>query len=140
MIRFPFFSYPFPYRYYSPHYGATYQRHYNTYQPTTSQNSSSQLSSTDSSVSSSSLPFECSDSYLEKDNVSDFESRKAPSKFNPISFHFEGFFDPNQVVLEVLGLKLYLDDFVILGLLFILYQEDVKDEMLFLVLIFLLLS
>ena len=39
-----------------------------------------------------------------------------------------------------LGIDLYLDDIMILCLLFILYKEEIKDEMLFIALILLLLS
>ena len=38
------------------------------------------------------------------------------------------------------GQKLYLDDLIILALLFFLYKEDVKDDMLFILLILLLVS
>ena len=41
---------------------------------------------------------------------------------------------------DILGIKLYLDDLIILCLLFFLYQEGVKDEILFISLILLLLS
>lgn len=42
--------------------------------------------------------------------------------------------------LDIFGIKLYLDDLIILCLLFFLYQEGVKDEILFISLILLLLS
>jgi len=42
--------------------------------------------------------------------------------------------------LEILGLKLYSDDILILSLIFFLYTEDVKDEGLFIALVLLLLS
>lgn len=41
---------------------------------------------------------------------------------------------------EIMGLRLYFDDILIICLLFFLYQEGVKDESLFLSLILLLLS
>ena len=48
---------------------------------------------------------------------------------------------PNSdFVLDLFGLHLYFDDILILGLLFFLYKEDVKDEGLFLALIMLLIS
>ena len=48
---------------------------------------------------------------------------------------------PNKdFVLDLLGLKLYFDDVLILSLLFFLYKEDVKDEGLFLALVLLLIS
>lgn len=41
---------------------------------------------------------------------------------------------------EILGLKFYYDDILILCLIFFLYKEDVKDQYLFIVLILLLLN
>lgn len=46
----------------------------------------------------------------------------------------------NPFLFELFGLKIYLDDALLVCLLFFLYQENVKDESLFLVLILLLLS
>ena len=43
-------------------------------------------------------------------------------------------------IFEVLGHRLYLDDLIIIGVLFFLYKQNVKDEMLYIVLILLLLS
>ena len=48
--------------------------------------------------------------------------------------------DLNTPVVEILGIKLYLDDLIIIGLLFFLYKEDVQDEILFGILLMLLLS
>ena len=48
--------------------------------------------------------------------------------------------DINTPVVEILGIKLYLDDLIIIGLLFFLYKEDVQDEILFGILLMLLLS
>lgn len=42
--------------------------------------------------------------------------------------------------LEIFGLELFFDDILLLSLIFFLYSEGVKDEMLFIVLIMLLLS
>lgn len=70
------------------------------------------------------------------------ENRKSSNytTFGPIIFNSSSFSDLEQPVLEILGLKLYLDDLIILALLFFLYKEDVKDEILFIALILLLLS
>lgn len=46
----------------------------------------------------------------------------------------------DDVWLDIFGIKLYFDDVLILSLLFFLYQEDVKDEWLFLSLVLLLIS
>lgn len=45
-----------------------------------------------------------------------------------------------QAIFEIFGIKLYLDDLIILGVLFFLYQQDVKDEMLYIILLLLLFS
>lgn len=46
----------------------------------------------------------------------------------------------NESYFEFFGLKLYNDDLLLLGLIFFLYKEDVKDQYLFFTLILLLLS
>ena len=48
--------------------------------------------------------------------------------------------DTETPIFEILGIQLFLDDLIILSLLFFLYQEGVQDELLFIALIFLLLS
>jgi hypothetical protein len=71
------------------------------------------------------------------------EHKKISSKNNnflPFSLNINGFSNSEQPIIELFGIKLYLDDIIILCLLFILYKEDVKDEMLFICLILLLLS
>ena len=46
----------------------------------------------------------------------------------------------NLPVFEIMGIKLYNDDLLILALLLFLYEEDIHDQELFLSLILLLLS
>lgn len=46
----------------------------------------------------------------------------------------------DQSIFELFGIKLYLDDLIILGILFFLYQQNVKDEMLYIILLLLLFS
>lgn len=46
----------------------------------------------------------------------------------------------NHFLFEIFGLKIFLDDLIIVCLLFFLYQENVKDNELFIVLILLLLT
>ena len=62
------------------------------------------------------------------------------SSFGPIFINTDGFSNNEEPILEFSGLKLYLDDLIILSLLFILYKEDVKDDMLFILLILLLIG
>ena len=72
------------------------------------------------------------------------DSQKKSSKYNNFGpIHFASPFSLTNLeepVLEISGIELYLDDIIILGLLFFLYKEDVQDEMLFLSLILLLLT
>jgi len=75
--------------------------------------------------------------------VDHIEHRKISSKHNSFAnFNFSNLFSSNleEPVLEILGIQLYLDDIIILGLLFFLYTEGVQDELLFIALILLLLS
>ena len=68
-------------------------------------------------------------------------NKKKTSKYNlNSSINFYGFSDIEKPVLEIMGIKLYLDDIIILGVLFFLYSEVVKDDILFICLIMLLLS
>ena len=69
-------------------------------------------------------------------------NKKRPSKNNFANFNISAILnsDLNTPILEILGIKLYLDDLIIIGLLFFLYKEDVQDELLFFILILLLLS
>lgn len=45
-----------------------------------------------------------------------------------------------EPLFELFGFQLFLDDLIILGLLFFLYNEGVNDEFLYIILILLLLS
>lgn len=60
--------------------------------------------------------------------------------FGPIHFKNPIFENVEEPIFEIFGIQLYLDDIIILGLLFFLYQEGVQDEMLYIALILLLVS
>lgn len=45
-----------------------------------------------------------------------------------------------QAIFEIFGIKLYMDDLIILALLLFLYQENVHDEVLYIILFLLLFS
>ena len=62
------------------------------------------------------------------------------SSFGPITFKNPLFCDIEEPIFEIFGIELYLDDIIILGLLFFLYKEGVQDEMLFITLILLLIG
>ncbi len=49
-------------------------------------------------------------------------------------------FENDAPLFEILGIKLYFDDILLICILFFLYQEGIQDEYLFIALILLLLS
>ena len=73
-----------------------------------------------------------------EDNIQEKSSRSY--SFGPLQFKNPLFNNIEEPIFEILGIQLYLDDIIILGLLFFLYQEGVQDEMLDIALILLLLS
>ena len=62
------------------------------------------------------------------------------SSFGPIRFKTPLFSNIEEPIFEIMGISLFLDDIIILGLLFFLYQEGVHDEMLYIALILLLIG
>lgn len=119
MVNFPFYRYP--YRYY---YGNRPDAIHNSSYQTTNKIENDMQNITNI-----------------KEETKEFSKKN--SRYNSIGpINFQNPFSANseEPILEILGIKLYLDDIIILGLLFFLYNEGVKDEMLFLSLILLLLS
>lgn len=57
---------------------------------------------------------------------------------NSLIGNFENDFENNYI--EIMGIKLYFDDILLICLIFFLYNENVKDTYLFISLILLLLS
>lgn len=74
-----------------------------------------------------------------KENIHEKKSSKY-YHIGPIFINTNGFSNKEEPVLEISDRKLYLDDFIILSLLFFLYKEDVKDDTLFILLILLLVG
>lgn len=112
------------YRYYKP-YPSFSRNHYSSFSTTSSEKK--RTNSENSKISEKSFP-------KEKNSSSNSFS------FGPIHFKNPLFNDIEEPIFEILGIQLYLDDIIILGLLFFLYQEGVEDEMLFIALILLLLG
>lgn len=74
--------------------------------------------------------------YADINNFKDISDSYIPNILNTIP-------DSNnnsEQYFEILGLKLYFDDLLIIALLIFLYQENVKDNYLYIALILLLLS
>lgn len=129
MVRFPFWGYPYRYPYYPYHNNSNIHNNSqceNSVLPIKNSNDSTKIEKS------------------EKNRDTSSRSISSQSTFSnsilPFSLNWDGFSDIEQPIIEILGIKLFLDDLIILGLLFILYKEEVKDEMLFIILILLLLS
>ena len=80
------------------------------------------------------------DNNINSRNLSNGDKSSKYFSFGPIGFKNPFFTDIEEPIFEIFGIELYLDDIIILGLLFFLYQENVQDEMLFVVLILLLIN
>ena len=70
--------------------------------------------------------------HFENTNTNEFSSHNNEKKEPPSN--------GASPVFEIFGIKLFLDDLIILGILFFLYQQNVKDEMLYIILFLLLFS
>lgn len=157
MARFPYFGIPYPYyrrnpifyhtNYYNPEFYAKNipNNKYNSKisNPIYSNNSS------DFNHSKNEENKNCTNNTKEfsNDNINLNEKEKSHKRASLYKnkkqiFNFNALFSSNtdQAIFELFGISLYLDDIIILGLLYFLYQEEVKDDMLFLCLILLLLS
>ena len=77
---------------------------------------------------------------IKKEKKQEYKKSSTYNSLGPFHINFNGFSDNDKPVIEFAGLKLYLDDLLILSILFILYKEDVKDDMLFILLVLLLLT
>ena len=131
MARFPFFGFPYHYPYYNRYYN-----NYNYYKSETKKDDNNEADKDDMEIEESSVQA------MEDNNFNRYNTKISSRNNNllPFSLNFTGFSDCDEPIIEILGIKLFLDDIIILGLLFILYKEEVKDEMLFISLILLLLS
>ncbi len=79
--------------------------------------------------------------YNKNDDVQNNEKSSSYSSFGPIHFKNPIFTnDIEEPIFEIFGIELYLDDIIIIGLLFLLYKEGVQDELLYIALILLLVG
>ena len=63
-----------------------------------------------------------------------------PSSIGPLSFNPDALIDNSIPIFEMFGIHLFLDDIIIICILIFLYKEEVKDQMLYIILFLLLLS
>ena len=117
MFRFPFYGYPYNYNYY---------RYYNQI--------------TQNNISNLKGPHESDETLLkdkENKNETFIENKEEKSSITN-SRNISNTTD--KPIFEILGIKLYLDDLIIIGVMYFLYQQNVHDEMLYLILFMLLFS
>ncbi len=146
MARFPYFGFPFQhpyYRYYNQNQYHNYN-HSEKQQNTDLQISNSNSQNDNSQSHNNANTEEASSSVQNRNSLLNTRKMSSPKINNlfslPFAFDFNGLSDSDSPIIEAFGIKLYLDDIIILCLLFLLYKEDVRDEMLFIALILLLLS
>lgn len=120
MVNFPFYRYPYTYYYRAP--VSTLHNLPNTTAKKTESNITTEQT--------------IKEEQLKTHN----EKKSRYNSIGPLNFPNPFSVGSDEPILEILGIKLYLDDIIILCLLFFLYNEGVKDEMLFLSLILLLLN
>ena len=127
-------NFPFP-RFFAPNYYSPYRNNY-AYQNRTF---------TENNKNSTNINSKDETNYnLEKTEKKEtrIANNSHSRSFGPVRFNFDDPFNINkdEPIIDILGISLYLDDLIIIGLLFFLYQEGVKDETLFFTLILLLLT
>lgn len=129
MFNFPFYNNPYRYPYYR-NYNNPYNKHYTNHK-------------NNNYINNSTIEPE-SETKPEPEVKTKKQQENSITNSNEISNTINTRFIPNitndQAIFEILGIKLYLDDLIILGLLFFLYQEKVKDEMLYIILFLLLFA
>lgn len=125
MFNFPYFGYP----YHNPYY--KYYRSPNNYvniQKNSYTSNDAETSEGNSTTSQNSI-----------DNKTICESdckENVQRACNSLDNNNES----DKPIFELFGIKLYSDDLIILAVLFLLYEQNVKDEMLYIILFLLLFS
>lgn len=121
MYNYPFFSFPHMRRY--PSYYAT-----------------------PSPIVKQPIKYDTSSKTPSSESTKSTSKEKSSPKRAPVGFSFLNNFlhqedrGEDEECFDILGLKLYHDDILLIGLIFFLYKEEVKDQYLFFALILLLLS
>lgn len=149
MYNYPFFSFPHIRRYPSAYSG--YYRNSSFLRRNSINNNNSNNAASISPVSLQRQPsYRKTSNFSNTVNHSNYDTKNektSSKKINSSSgFSFLNNFlhqedrGDDEECFEIFGLKLYYDDILLICLIFFLYQEDVKDQNLFIALILLLLS
>ena len=76
----------------------------------------------------------------EKDNIKQEKSSITNSDLISNTTDSKRSSNSEQAIFEIFGIKLYIDDLIILGVIYFLYQQKVNDVMLYIILFLLLFS
>lgn len=119
MFHFPYFNMPYygrssRYGYHYPYY--TYKNKYSNFKNSTYNENTNNNNNV-------------SKEYSKLKSVNNFKNKEQTNSS-----------DANNPIFQLFGIDLYFDDILIVFLIWFLYNEDVKDEGLFITLIMLLLS
>ena len=131
MANFPF--YPFSYRnyyhYYAHNYANNLNNSYNKNINEPQNTNKNEIEDEDKTIDN-------------KENSKKRYQKRSSKNISFANINLNGLLqsDLENPIIEILGIKLYLDDLIIISLLFFLYKEDVHDEILFGILILLLLD
>lgn len=125
---------------FSPFYHNYYNKHYSSYYANNNiQNSYNHNINNKNSIQEETKEKEKEEKYGQEE-IGDKKRTSKNNFFANINLSALLDSDINTPIIEILGIKLYLDDLIIIGLLFFLYKEDIQDEILFSILLLLLLS
>ena len=138
MNNFPFFRFSS-----NPYYN--YYNYYSNINNNIKNSTSPSLGKSNKSNIKDSVDKNCTNlntNYSNSNTSNNSNNKKSPKRnnFGLFSFNLDSLEDSEQPIIEILDIKLYLDDIIILCLLFLLYKEDSHDEGLFISLILLLLT
>ena len=114
MFNFPYFGYPYHrpyYQYYNPQNYVDIQKNISN---------------------EKNYNKDCTSKKVDKENVQ--------RDVNSLDYNNNIVDNNDAPIFEIFGIKLYSDDLIILVVLFLLYEQNVKDEMLYIILFLLLFS
>ncbi len=130
MFNFPYFGYP----YHNPYY--KYYRSPNSYVNIQKNAYTSKLTETSEENSTTSQNSIDNKAIYKEENFENDYKENVQRACNSLDNNNES----DKPIFELFGIKLYSDDLIILAVLFLLYEQNVKDEMLYIILFLLLFS
>ena len=134
MPRFPYMNMPFSYYRNYPRYPYSYN--YSSY---FTQGNSINTNSKNNNLNQKQRPTQ-SQNKSSNQNQNLYSNQNSNRNSNQSQNKNKSNSNDSDYLFDLFGIKLYFDDILILGLIYFLYSEGVKDEMLFISLLLLLIS